>query len=125
MELGSKAVFVEVEVIDGPLDYNILLGHTWVYAIAIIIWNYFRIITFPHKHGIVAIDQLTFFTSDSNVTGSVPLVGESLHSYQHVGVALLKDSSSYGKLFAPSSSPSQLLPFNFLYQYDIILYDPS
>ena len=49
VELGGKTVSTEVEVIDGPLDYNILLGHTWVYVMAAIISTYYRMITFPHK----------------------------------------------------------------------------
>jgi hypothetical protein len=108
VELGGKIVSIEVEVIDGPLDYNLLLGRTWVYAMVVVISTYFCMITFPHKGGIVAIDQLTFFASDSHVTGSVPLVGETLHSYQHVGVGLLKDSSLMGTF----SLPPPLLPDN-------------
>lgn len=96
MELGGKVIFVEVEVINKPLDYNLLLGCTWVYAMVFVVSTYFDMITFPHKGGILAIDQLTFFASNSNVTGSVPLVGEALHSYQHVGFGLLKDSSLMG-----------------------------
>ena len=34
IELGGKIVTAEVEVIDRPLDYNILLGRPWVYAMA-------------------------------------------------------------------------------------------
>jgi len=79
--IRGKVIFIEVEVIVGPLDYNIPLGHKWVYAMATIVLTYFQMITFPHKVSIMAIDQLTFFTFDSNVIGSVPLAGESLHSY--------------------------------------------
>ena len=35
VELGGKTVNVDVEVVDGPLDYNILLGRPWVYAMKI------------------------------------------------------------------------------------------
>ena len=61
VELRGKVVSTEVEVIDKTLDYNLLLGRTWVYAMAANVSTYFRMITFPHKGRIVAIDQLTFF----------------------------------------------------------------
>ena len=32
IKLVGKAVSVEVEVIDAPLDYNLLLGKSWTYA---------------------------------------------------------------------------------------------
>ena len=36
VELGGKAVNIDVEAINGPLDYNILLGRPWVYAILLL-----------------------------------------------------------------------------------------
>ena len=30
--LGGKPVAIEVEVVDAPLDYNILLGRNWMYS---------------------------------------------------------------------------------------------
>ena len=74
VELGGKIVNVEVEVVDRPLDYNILLGRPWVYAMTASISTYFRMITFPHKGTITVINQLSFFSSASQVTGSVPFV---------------------------------------------------
>lgn len=55
IELGGKIVTVEVEVIDRPLDYNILLGIPWVYAMAFVVSTYFRMIAFPHKGKIIVI----------------------------------------------------------------------
>jgi len=37
IELGGKIVTVEVEVVDGPLDYNILLGIPWVYSMVVVV----------------------------------------------------------------------------------------
>lgn len=101
VELEGKIVSIEVEVIYEPLDYNLLLGHAWFYAMASFISTYFCMIAFPHKCRIMAINQPIFFTIDSHVTGSAPLVGETLHSYQHVGVGLLKDSSPMGTFLVP------------------------
>ena len=49
VELGDKTVEIEVEVIDGNLDYNILLGRPWIYAMATVVSTYFRKIAFPSK----------------------------------------------------------------------------
>lgn len=66
---------------------------------AIVISNYFLMIAFSHKGRIEAINQLIFFTSDSHVIRSIPLVGETQNSYQHIGVGLLKDSLLMGTFF--------------------------
>ena len=55
---------IDVEVVDGPLDYNILLARPWVYAMNAIVSTYFRMIAFPHKGTITVINQLSFFASD-------------------------------------------------------------
>ena len=71
VELGGKIVNFDIEVVDGPLDYNILLGGPWVYAMTAIVSTYFRMVSFPHKGTIIFINQLSFFASASQVTGSV------------------------------------------------------
>ena len=65
---------IDVEVVDRPLDYNILLGRPWVYAITAIVSTYFIMISFPHKGTITIINQLSFFSSASQVTGRVSFV---------------------------------------------------
>ena len=32
VRLGGKIVSIEVEVVDAPLDYNLLLGRNWIYS---------------------------------------------------------------------------------------------
>ena len=36
IKLVGKAMDVEVEVIDAPLDYNLMLGRSWSYAMSVI-----------------------------------------------------------------------------------------
>ena len=36
VELGGKNVSIQVEVVDAPLDYNLLLGRNWFYAMTTI-----------------------------------------------------------------------------------------
>jgi hypothetical protein len=37
IQLGGKIVEVEVEVVDAPLDYNLLLGRNWTYAMIVVV----------------------------------------------------------------------------------------
>jgi hypothetical protein len=60
VQLGGKTVCVEVEVVDAPLDYNLLLGHSWNYAMQAVVATVFRVLLFPHEGQIVTIDQLSF-----------------------------------------------------------------
>lgn len=62
---GEKTITIEVEVVDGPLHYNILLALMWVYAMSNLGSTYFCIIVFPHKGRIIVIDRLAFFISSS------------------------------------------------------------
>jgi hypothetical protein len=60
MQLGGKTVCVEVEVFDAPLDYNVLLGRSWTYAMQAVVATVFRVLLFPHEGQIVTINQLSF-----------------------------------------------------------------
>ena len=51
---------IEVEVIDAPLDYNLLLGRSWTYAMSAIALAVFRVVVFPHEGKLVTVDQLSF-----------------------------------------------------------------
>ena len=48
-------------VVPSPLDFNLLLGRDYVYAMDAIFSSLFRVIYFPHKGQTVTIDQLSFF----------------------------------------------------------------
>ena len=104
VEIGGKTVNVDVEVIDRPLDYNILLGRPWVYAMTAIVSTYFIMVDFPHKGTIIVINQLSFFSSDSQVTGSVPYIHLPQLEIQNIGVGLLKDSTLMGTFSLPVTS---------------------
>lgn len=67
-----------------------------------IVSTYFRMISFPHKGTITVINQLSFFASASQVTGSVPFVHLPQLEIQNIGVGLLKDSTLMGTFALPS-----------------------
>ena len=75
MQLGGKIVCVDVEVVDAPLDYNLLLGRSWTYAMQVVVATVFSILLFPHEGRIVTIDQLSFSRPDPALGAStVPIV---------------------------------------------------
>jgi hypothetical protein len=106
VEVGGKTAYVEVEVVDSPLDYNLLLGRSWFYAMTVVASSVFRTLQFPHQGKIVTIDQLNYCIPDSTThsVDNVLLVGDSQLSYESVGVGLLKDSTLMGTfpLHAPT-----------------------
>ena len=47
-------------VVQGPLDFNLLLGCDYVYVMRALISSLFHVVCFPHEGRIVTIDQLSF-----------------------------------------------------------------
>jgi hypothetical protein len=101
--LGGKTVTVDVEVVDAPLDYNLLLERSWFYAMNVIASSVFRCVQFPHQGKIVTIDQLDFCTPDARIpaTNNIPFLGDHTVTYESIGVGLLKDSSLMGTFPTP------------------------
>jgi hypothetical protein len=58
--LGGKIVCIDVMVVQDPLDFSLLLGSDYVYAMKAIVSTLFSVIYFPHVGRIVTIDQLSF-----------------------------------------------------------------
>ena len=54
--LARNTIHLDIEVIDAPLDQNILLGHSYTYAMSIITSMVFRNMCFPHEGNIITID---------------------------------------------------------------------
>jgi hypothetical protein len=115
IELEGKIVTVELEFVDAPLDYNLLLGRSWIYTMFVAVSTLFRVLRFPHQEKIVMVDQLAYFTSDSRID-SVPFIEKTPSSYENVGVGILKDSSLMGTFPLP---PPDISPF--VTKIDIIL----
>ena len=44
--LGGKTVAIEVEVVDAPLNYNLLLGRNWMYICKSLLLPYFALYVF-------------------------------------------------------------------------------
>jgi hypothetical protein len=70
--LGGKTVFIDVMVVQDPLDFSLVLGQDYVYAMKAIVSTLFRVISFPHDGRVVTVDQLSFIDHDwiSSLNGS-------------------------------------------------------
>jgi len=63
-----------MEIVDSPLNFNILLGQSWIYSMYVVVSSLFRVIKFPFQGKIITVDQLALFNTDGRV-GNVPFVG--------------------------------------------------
>jgi hypothetical protein len=62
--LGGKIVFIDVMVVQDPLDFTLLLGRDYVDAMKSIVSTLFHVIYFPHDGRVVTVDQLSFIDPD-------------------------------------------------------------
>ena len=56
LTLGENTVLVEFMVIEYPLDFNMLLGRDYVYAMQDVVSTLFHVMYFNHGEEIVTID---------------------------------------------------------------------
>lgn len=60
IELGDKTILIDVTVMTGPVDYKILLGHDYIYAMNVVVSSLFWVMKLPHEGRIVTIDHLAY-----------------------------------------------------------------
>jgi hypothetical protein len=101
--LGGKTVTVDVEVVDAPLDYNLLLGRSWFSSMTTVALLVFRCVQFPHQGKNFTVDQLDLYMTDAHAptTNNIPFLGDHKITYESIGVGLLKDSSLMGTFPTP------------------------
>ena len=66
--LGGKIVLVDFMVIEDPLDFNMLLGCDYFYAMQAVVSTFFHVMYFNHGKEIVTIDQLDFLDPSPDPT---------------------------------------------------------
>ena len=54
--LASKTVHIEIEVLDAHLDYNTLLGQSYMHTMSSIASSVFHIMMFPHEDRIITVE---------------------------------------------------------------------
>jgi hypothetical protein len=74
MELGGNIVSIDVEVVDTPLEYNLLSS------------SIFLLVQFPHQGKIVTIDQLNYCTLNihNQAIDNIPILVDSKVNYESV-----------------------------------------
>jgi hypothetical protein len=131
VQLGGKTIEVEVEVVDAPLDYNLLLGRNWTYAMIVVVSSVFCTLFFPHEGKIVTIDQLSFAYSSSNASlgQSILMIDNSQSTTENISVGMYSSlmgtfdfSASSHQVYAMSSWPvstGRSIPFHTSYFDDL------
>ena len=116
VEISGKTVTIDVEVIDGPLDYNLLLGRTWFYGMKVVASTVFWLLSFPHQGKIIIVNQLDFCTLDlrPQANSSVPLISDSLSNAQSIGTGLFKDPCLMGVFPLPAPDLSTMAPAHMI-----------
>ena len=66
--LGGKTVLVDFVVIEYPLDFNMLLGRDYVYAMKAVVSTFFHVMCFNHGEEVVTINQLDFLDPSPDPT---------------------------------------------------------
>jgi hypothetical protein len=95
---------IEVEVVDAPLNYNLLLGRIWTYSMQAMVATFFWVLLFPHKGLIVTIDQLSFSRPDpSSGASTVPMIDNPQPNVINVGFGLCPSLMGMFDYLPPSS----------------------
>jgi hypothetical protein len=78
--LGGKNVFIDVMVVQDPLDFDVFLGRNYVYAMKSIMSTRFHVIYFPHDGLMVTIDKILFGGPDLTINPMTSLNGSYMQS---------------------------------------------
>jgi hypothetical protein len=111
IELGGKTILIDIEVIDAPLDYNILFGCSNMYIMKAMASSVFQTMMFPHNGKVITINQVSHYepNQSSNIDNILPLVTTSFDAYPLMDMAprIFKDPSLLG---AYHGAPSLIHP---------------
>ena len=99
LQLAGKTILINIEVINAQLDYNLLLGCSYMYAMRAVASTVFRTMMFPHEGRVVKVDQLTYHdpnapTTPENVLPMVeqPVSGATTSFVSSMGPGVYSDA---------------------------------
>jgi hypothetical protein len=76
-------------VVDASLNYNLLLGRIWTYAMNVVVTIVFRVLLFPNECQIVSINQLSFSHLDpSSGESTVSMIDNPKLGIVNIGFGL-------------------------------------
>ena len=87
---------MDVEVLYAVIDYNFLLGRSWIHAMMAIMSLVPQVIWFPQWGKIVMIDQLDYCMLETFIQSNVPFIRDSLKEFQNIRVRSLRNDSLMG-----------------------------
>jgi hypothetical protein len=93
--LGGKTVFIDVMVVQDPLDFSLLLGQDYVYSMKDIVSTLFRVISFPRDGRVVTVDQLSFIDPAwiASLNGSCMQIVSPLPRVNYVALSPMDSTS--------------------------------
>jgi hypothetical protein len=93
--LGGKTVFFYEMVVQDPLDFTLLLGRDYVYAMKDIVSTLFHVISFPHDGRVVTIDQLSFIDRNwiASLIGSYMQTASPPPQFNYVALSSMASTS--------------------------------
>ena len=97
-------VMIDIEFIDAQLDYNILLGSSYMYAMKVVTSLVFCIMMFPFNGKVVILDQLSYYNphASTNLENSFPMVSEtSITPYVEIVPGVYKEYDLLGAYLGP------------------------
>jgi len=82
--LRRKTIYLNVMVVQGPLDYNLVLGCDYIYSMGAIVSSLFRVMYFPHEGRVVQlVDKLSFPSSHIATNQMSSLAGIFMRGMSH------------------------------------------
>jgi hypothetical protein len=128
--LGGKNIVIDVMVVQDPLDFDLLLGRDYFYAMKVIVSTLFRVIYFPHDGRIVAIDKLSFIGLDLTINSMTSLNDSYMHTVSpppqvnYVALSPMPSAADADEPLIVSSLPYDLDPVVYMVIYLIGLLEP-
>jgi hypothetical protein len=120
MQLGGKTMCVEVQVVDSPLNYNLLLGRSWTYAMHEVVAKVFWVLLFPHEGRIMTIDQLSFSHPDPSLgVSTVPMIDNHQPKIINIGVGMLPNLMGTFDYLSPSNNVKFILDKPKVYIFQV------
>jgi hypothetical protein len=125
--LGGKTIFIDVMVVQYPLDFALLLGQDYVYAMKSIASTLFCVIYFPHDGIIVTIDQLSFIGPNwiTSLNGSYMQTVSPLPQVNYVALSPMPSVSNAYEPLTVSSLPYDLDPVVYMVISSVGLLEPN
>ena len=69
-----------------PIDFNFLVGHSWIHMMIALVSLESQIIWFPHWGKTVMIDQLDYCMLEIVIQLNVPCINDALKEVQYIRV---------------------------------------